>query len=282
MWNKIKNALFWIISLSLTLVIFFYINSIDFKEPSRFYNALIDGIISGIVTALIIFIFQILWKKNIVVWFENILYQEVHIEGEWSGFIVPYVGLKDIDDIQKEIAWKIFKSKMRQNNQLENNSEDDVNDENSQVVGQTTAKVFDNETGEEKEVSAEVTVHSTNQNTNNQTKDKKIKVNISPTPIFVKADFKRIGYKITGKIVEVGGASNIHTYDVNGSFKNLILTGTYESTNRNHIDRGSLSLMLLQNGQIFEGFFSSYGDDVNRIHPMKCILTKKSQLEQKN
>lgn len=248
MWNKIQNTLFGVITISIFLIIFFYIKSVDFKHPASFYKTLIDGIISGIVTAFIIFIFQVLRKKNILVWFENILYQEVHIEGEWSGFIVPYVGLKDIDDIQKDIAWRIFKNKMKENNPRKNDNE--TNEDENEVVGQTTAKVIDNETGDEKEVSAEVTVHSSKQNSNNPTKDKTIKVNISPTPIFVKADIKRIGFKITGKIVEHGGASDIHTYNVTGTFKNLILTGTYESTNRNHIDRGSLSLMLMQNGQI--------------------------------
>ena len=29
---------------------------------------------------------------------------------------------------------------------------------------------------------------------------------------------------INGKIIEIGGASDIHTYDVQGTFKNLILT----------------------------------------------------------
>lgn len=74
--------------------------------------------------------------------------------------------------------------------------------------------------------------------------------------------------------------SQIHTYVITGSFKNLIFTGQYENESNEHIDRGSFSLMLVRNGKKMEGFFASYGDDEHRIFPFKCILNRHSELKQ--
>ena len=45
-------------------------------------NSVASGIISGLVTAFLLFVFAILWKQNITPWFENLLYQDVCIEEE--------------------------------------------------------------------------------------------------------------------------------------------------------------------------------------------------------
>lgn len=67
-----------------------------------------------------------------------------------------------------------------------------------------------------------------------------------------------------------------------GLFKNLILSGTYETFNKENMDRGAFSLMLIDNGKKFEGFFSVYNDDNHSISPMQCILRKQNKLADKN
>lgn len=104
-----------------------------------------------------------------------------------------------------------------------------------------------------------------------------LKIDSGMAPIEVRVEVKRIGHSILGQIVEIGGASDIHTYRFTGSFKNLILTGEYENEDCAHIDRGSLSLMLRENGRSLEGFFSSYADGDHHMAPFKCVLKRQNR-----
>lgn len=273
----LSKAFFWIIISGIIILMYLYFKNLN-PETSKFYPSLINGIISGIVTALLIFIFQILWRKNFLVWIENLLFQDVKIEGDWSGFIVPYIGLKDLDKLQKEIAWREFQRMKAEKKFFKARN----NRKNNHGEEETKATIIDSKTGEEQEVSAEVILHSSSKKNEQQSEDQPKQearmVSISPTPIIIKAQLKRVGHSIKGKIIEIGGASDIHTYSIEGSFKNLILTATYESTSEDHIDRGALSLMLLKNGEVFEGFFSSYADQNHRMIPMRCFLSKKNKL----
>lgn len=276
--NYILKGIFWITIFAIIALIsiFFYKQDLD----TNTYKSWIDGIISGIVTAIILFIVQILWKKNLLVFIENLLYQDVKIEGEWNGFIVPFIGLDELDKMQKEIAWSRFKA-MRKNNsfQSEENTEESNTATNNHMT--TAATIYDEKTGKEEKVEAEIIYDKKDKKSNQLTKEKTV-ISISAKPIVVRAELKRNGHKITGKIIEIGGASDIHTYEVNGSFKNLILTASYESSSESHIDRGALSLMLVNNGNLFEGFFSSYNDSEHCMSPMKCYLYKRSSRTYEN
>jgi len=269
----LPKFIFWTLIICVGIVLFLQLQRVT-TNPDKFWDSIMNGVISGVVTALLIFIFQILWKQNFLVWIENLLFQDVKIEGEWTGFVVPFIGLKDLDKIQRDIAWREFK-KMQKEKTLRKRKK------KSEQTEPTTASVINPETGEEQEISAEVILHSSSKKLEDgdskETETKRV-ISISPTPIIIKAQFKRVGHSVTGKIIEIGGASDIHTYSVNGTFKNLILTATYESTSDDHIDRGALSLMLLRNGVVFDGFFSSYSDGDHRMVPMRCFLSKKNKL----
>lgn len=104
-----------------------------------------------------------------------------------------------------------------------------------------------------------------------------IRIGTDMEPIEVRVEVKRVGHLIKGQIIEIGGASDIHTYSFKGSFKNLILTGEYENQDCTNIDRGSLSLMLRENGHSLEGFFSSYSDEDHRMAPFKCVLKRQDR-----
>ena len=273
MTKYIFKGIFWILIISIIVLIIQYFSHLSINNEET-YKSIIHGIISGVVTALILFIFQILWKQNFLIWIENLLYQDVKIEGEWNGFVVPFIGLDELDKIQKDLAYRAYK-RMRRENSLNNNNHSDKPNEKPKT---TAATIYDSKTGKEEKVEAEIILNSEKDN-ENQSEAKTIQrtsITISATPIIIRAQFNRSGHKINGKILEIGGASDIHTYDINGSFKNLILTANYESTSDNHIDRGALSLMLIHNGDVLEGFFSSYSDSEHRMCPMKCYLTKKN------
>lgn len=145
------------------------------------------------------------------------------------------------------------------------------NESNSKDISATCI-----EGNSEKDVEAELILKDSENQDEGEVVDRKLFIKISSgvEPIEVRAEIKRVGHKITGQLVEIGGASQIHTYSLNGSFKNLILTGEYENEDRCNIDRGSLSLMLRENGGKLEGFFASYSDHDHDMAPFKCILKR--------
>lgn len=230
------------------------------------FDSLASGIISGLITALLLFVFTILWRKNVEPWFENLLYQDVCIEGEWSGILIPYLGLEDLDRVAKRTAWRRFQERLRKERAAER--------------GEPVPALAVNDRGERKEVSAELIFHRDTEQQTDTTHEteKHIKIAIGSVPIIIRVEIIRVGHRISGRIIEVGGASKVHTYTISGAFKNLILAGSYETCSRDHIDRGALSLMLKNNGKVFEGFFSSYSDNQHKIMPMQCILKKKNHL----
>jgi hypothetical protein len=257
-----------------------------FSTNQKIYDTITTGVISGIITSLILFIFQIIWRQNILMWIENMLYQDVCIEGEWSGFLTPYIGLDSLDKYQKEVAWDMFKEKIK-SEKKENSSENfDFQDlEISEIEEpndiEEIEEVVNTKSNDDKttnsQVTAEVVIHKkANLLKNPHAKNTKVtkRVTFSPNPILIRAEIKRQGHNINGRIIEIGGASKTHTYNICGSFKNLILTGTYETFSKDHMDRGAFSLMLLNNGKKLEGFFSSYSDGEHRVVPMQCIINK--------
>jgi hypothetical protein len=102
---------------------------------------------------------------------------------------------------------------------------------------------------------------------------------IQPVPIQVKVELRRTGHNVTGRVIEIGGASDICSYAIEGEFRNLILACVYETESKEDIDRGSFSLMLRNNGKSLEGFFSSYANGDHAIAPMNCVLRKQGHFD---
>lgn len=266
------GLLLWMIFPHLILIfsgifLWWYLSGLE-NSSTPIFSSLASGIISGLITALLLFVFAVLWRKNIEPWFENLLYQDVCIEGEWFGILIPYLGLEDLDRAAKKAAWRKFQERIRKERKVER--------------GEPVPATSTSEQGNEKEVSAELILHKSKYSSNGTDDDaeKHIKISIAPAPILIRVEISRVGHKVSGRIIEIGGASKVHTYTITGGFKNLILSGCYETCSKDHIDRGALSLMLKNNGKVFEGFFSSYGDTQHAIKPMQCVLKKKNQLSE--
>lgn len=255
----------------------FYIHKY-FNSNEKLFDTITTGVVSGLITAILLFFIQIIWRKNIVVWIENLLYQDVCVEGEWSGIIVPFIGLETIDKFQKEMAWKSFKQRVRR--EMAADKEPDTSKENTETQDAEIIDDSDTATQKSEPVTAEVVIHKgkekeDSEQSGDSSKKVKTEFRISPTPIIIRAEIRRSGHNINGRIIEIGGASKVHSYNIAGTFKNLILSGTYETFSKDHMDRGAFSLMLLENGKKLEGFFSSYADGEHRITPMQCILRKR-------
>jgi hypothetical protein len=264
--KKILENLHWLFILAATVFVWSWLDhglakNFDVLKP------LVEGVIGGVVTALLLLVFAKLWKTSITPWFENITYQDAKIEGVWHGFLVPYIGIEQIDRLRVQAAWRKIMSSQKGTTQT-----------NSDKTVSVEASVVDNE-GERTSSSAELILPSREQPTNpgeagTPKARKSITVAIGVQPIRVRAEFWRVGHRVEGRFIEIGGASEVHTYYVVGTFRNLILCGQYENENRQNIDRGSFSLMLKANGGKFEGFFASYADEQHKIHPFRCVLKR--------
>jgi hypothetical protein len=244
----------------------------DLAEP------IINGVIAGVVTSLLILIFSIIWRSNITPWIENLLYKDTKIEGVWNGVLVPFIGIEEIDKRRIKMAFGIVERRHRRKTSSSKTESNNQEDSKSLSV---SASVQENDI--DRDVEAELIIKGTPEaevdGEQGELIDRKIflKIGSGMVPIEVRVEIKRIGHSIIGQIVEIGGASDIHTYGFTGSFKNLILTGEYENQDCAHIDRGSLSLMLRKNGGSLEGFFSSYDDGEHNMAPFKCVLKRQGR-----
>jgi len=239
-------------------------------QNHKLLEPVINGVVGGIVTSVLIFVFSILWRSNITPWIEDLLYKDTKIEGIWTGVLVPYIGIDEIDKRRLKFAVGIVERRKRNRR----------SSPDKQVSSSTEVSASSIDENGSNQIEAELILKNADMTSSTDAKDELIERKIvikalsQGVPIEVRLEIKRIGHQITGTLVEIGGASQIHTYEVSGSFKNLILTGVYENDDRSHIDRGSLSLMLKNNGSKLEGFFSSYADQDHCTVPFKCVLNR--------
>lgn len=143
----------------------------------------------------------------------------------------------------------------------------------------TPVKATTSEDGAEKNIDAQLILpddEEKEKGNKDAKKTSKLTFKISATPTRVRLDLSRVGHRISGRLTELGGASDVHTYNLEGEFRNLIAAGCYDNDNTSSLDRGSYSMMLIENGKKLEGYFSAYADEDHRIRPMKCILVKKN------
>ena len=79
---------------------------------------------------------------------------------------------------------------------------------------------------------------------------------------------KRHGHSVTGTITctkSRTGRDEGQQYDVQGSFRNMILPLTYEAHDRSKTDRGTITLKLIDNAARFDGKIAAYGDEGDLI-----------------
>lgn len=87
---------------------------------------------------------------------------------------------------------------------------------------------------------------------------------------------KRVAHRVDGVVAIVEGPDQGKTYEISGSFKNLILTANYHSVDRRSLDRGTYTLMLKNNGTKLEGHSAFYEDESHEVVSGSCVWTRKS------
>jgi hypothetical protein len=264
-----------LIPLTLLLIIgifaYNYFNTSFFNSHSEWAPPIFNGVISGVVTAALLVALSITFRSHLRPTLENLQYRGVKIEGVWSGVLVPYVGVDEIDKRRIKIGMAEIRRRKRVRKEKGTNGDFGTKEISATAIGHD---------GSQRNIDAELIANDDSEDGSDKDDDsevvgRKFFIAVSKfSPIEVRAQFERVGHEIKGEIVEIGGASDIHTYSVRGSFKNLILTGEYENNHSGHIDRGSLSLMLVKNGREFRGFFSSYADSDHKIVPFRCVLKR--------
>ncbi len=271
--KKLLANIHWLFIVGIAILVWRWF---DYSLAKNFdtLKPVIEGIVGGVVTALLLLVFTRLWHSNITPWFENLTYRDAKIEGVWTGFLVPYMGIEEIDRLRVQAAWRTFMQEGANKSKRTGKAQESIPVESTEVSedGQRNpsgAELVIPERTSTDALGAEAT----------QRKKRSISITLSAEPIIIRAEFWRTGHAVTGRLFEIGGASNIHTYFVEGLFKNLILCGSYENENRQNIDRGSFSIMLRANGARFEGFFASYADEKHKIHPFRCVLKRASSSE---
>ncbi len=130
---------------------------------------IIAGLVSGVLATLLVFIFNSVWKAQIIPWFEERVYKDVAIEGNW---------------------FSIYPNAM---------------DKRQEVIS-----------------------------------------------------LERHGHAITGTILCAFGSDTGEQYQVAGSFRNMLLPLTYESTDSTKTDRGTITLKSVRNGERFVGKIALY------------------------
>ena len=75
----------------------------------------------------------------------------------------------------------------------------------------------------------------------------------------------RKGHSVRIEVTRIRGPKTGHSWHFKGTFKNLTLTATYTPSNRRMLDRGSVTLMLLDNGETLRGWLAFYSNADNCV-----------------
>ncbi|RNC85886.1 MAG: hypothetical protein ED557_03705 [Balneola sp.] len=94
------------------------------------------------------------------------------------------------------------------------------------------------------------------------------------SPSEIRVNLKRNGYRIRGDFLGISGSEKGTIAKLEGEFKNLILSGIYDTKDNQIIDKGSFSFISIKNGTMLKGYFSSYENNSHSIRPFYCLLKK--------
>ncbi len=220
------------------------INKVEVEAASDAINfalwtGTLAGVVAGIATALLLWIAKIIVVKWLQPTLADLLYKDAEIEGRWKASF-SYASLDEhrLDD---------FVARIRQNER-----------HRLKLFLEAATKKYK----ENLEIDInEAPIKKTKKDTSlelieSDDKDKKK----TPANEF-SITLERKGHVVTGTMLSIKGKNEGRHYKISGTFKNLILTATYESTDKKEIERGSLSLMLKHNGKCFYGYIVALDDE---------------------
>lgn len=91
-------------------------------------------------------------------------------------------------------------------------------------------------------------------------------------------DIQRQGHNFEATVTSTSGSDKGHVFLVKGSFKNLILTGTYAHKDSRNTARGSYAFKLLGDGHRFDGVVAYLATGTGTIEHASYTLIRKDEI----
>jgi hypothetical protein len=88
---------------------------------------------------------------------------------------------------------------------------------------------------------------------------------------------ERHGHYVKGYVICTVGLDQGEKYKIAGSFRNLILTLSYESDHSEKVDRGTMTLRCVKNGRRLAGVIANYNDNSDSIQSSPIIWFRKEE-----
>jgi hypothetical protein len=92
----------------------------------------------------------------------------------------------------------------------------------------------------------------------------------------VVGDIRRVGHAIKGMATEIVGPHPGRNYAFTGTFRNLILTASYVSVDKHTLERGAMTLMLIENGEKLRRHMSYYAEREHCVGSIECEWVRHS------
>jgi len=251
---------------------------------------LLGGVVSGLVTTAIVVGLRLFWLKVINPWVEEKLYQDAEVKGTWTGTFESFTGDDGNENGIREFYHERIIMLQEQNQRLlqkkrrkrlkETAPGPPKLPEKTDLLsahngGEASATTPESKTDLETKPSATASEQSDSEDDEEENPtDEEATSESQASEMMI--ELQRVGHTITGRMVCVNGADQGRSYDLIGNFRNLLLTGTYQSYNKANLDRGGFCLMLRHNGDVLDGFFACYSDGEHAVSPFQCILKRKA------
>ena len=84
----------------------------------------------------------------------------------------------------------------------------------------------------------------------------------------------RTGHNVSGVVTTLNGPDEGMTFEIEGTFRNLILTGSYSAKNQAVIDRGTFTFTLVENGRKLIGHSAFYFDQQHAVETCKYNIER--------
>ena len=219
------------------------------------WTGIIGGVVAGIITAVFLWLCRLVFVKSIQPRIADLLYRDAEIAGRWKAeFSYASMDEHRVD----EFVNKVRNNERHRIMRFLNKAADEAK---SQKGEDLTEK--------------EVNPAPTEKKTKPEVKQKKISVkNNKPNHEFA-ITLKRRGHNISGSMLCTKGSNEGRHYMLEGTFKNLILTAAYESTDKSEIERGTITLMLKNNGRCLNGYLVALSDEDHDLSSARTNWIKK-------
>ena len=87
-------------------------------------------------------------------------------------------------------------------------------------------------------------------------------------------ELKQSGHRVWGTSHCIEGYDRAAVYEFSGTFKNNILTATYNDQDKTFLARGTVTLVITRHGQAMKGIAAFFNEETDEIEVQKCVLER--------